>query len=128
MTREMDQYNINDSNKEAVLEWLNDRNDFHKWFTSLIIGSFVVLSVFGNKPGFGSIGPVFLSISLVLLLLSILCNFVCVWSIPTWKFKVKTGVFSDGRRLRLELGIPGWIGAICFVSGLTFGFIGNIPS
>jgi hypothetical protein len=119
---------IDDSNREAVLQWLNDRNHFHTWFTSLIIGSFIVLTVFGNKPGFGSIGPMFLSISMVLLLFAVLCNLVCVWSIPTWKFRVKTGLFNDGRRLRLELAIPAWLGVICFVSALTLGFIGNLPS
>lgn len=99
-------FNIDESNKEAVLIWLDDRKDYHKWFTTLIIGSFVVLTVSGNEPGFGSIGAISLTISLALLLFSILCNLVCVWSIPSWKFKVKTNAFNDGRRLQLELAIP----------------------
>jgi hypothetical protein len=29
--------------------------------------------------------------------------------------------------MRLELAITAWIGVISFVSGLTLGFIGNMP-
>jgi len=43
---------IDDSNREAVLDWLADRKYFHIWFTSLILGSFVILTIFGKKPGF----------------------------------------------------------------------------
>lgn len=128
MWARMYQFNIEESNRDAVLEWLDDRKDFYKWFTSLIVGCFVVLTVFGNKPDFESIGSIFLLSALVLLLFSILCNFVCVWSIPSWKFRIKTDLFDDGQRLRLELGIPAWLGVISFVSGLTFGVIGNFPS
>ena len=128
MTKQCNEWVIDTTNRAAVLDWLTDRKDFHKWFSSLIIGSFVVLTVFGNKPGFGEIGPLFLSTSLILMLCSIVCNLVCVWSIPSWSFRVKTGVFSDGRRLRIELAIPAWIGVISFVSALTLGFIGNLPS
>jgi hypothetical protein len=46
---------IDDGNREAVLDRLKDRNHFHTWFTSLITGSFVVLTVFGSKPGFGGL-------------------------------------------------------------------------
>jgi len=118
---------IDDGNREAVLEWLRDRSHFHTWFTSLIIGSFVVLSVFGNRPGFDGIGPVFLSISLALLLVSILCNLVCVWSIPSWKYRVSTGILTNARGMRWELAITAWIGVASFVGGLTLGFIGNLP-
>jgi hypothetical protein len=85
----MKQFTINDANRQAVVEWLSDRDHFHTWFTSLIVGSFVVLTVFGNRPGFGEIGPVFLSASMALMLMALLCNLVCVWSIPSWKFYVK---------------------------------------
>ena len=56
--KEKDPYLIDEANEEFIIEWLNDRKEFHKWFTSLIIGSFVLLTIFGNKPGFASIGPV----------------------------------------------------------------------
>lgn len=119
---------INDSNRDAVLDWLRDRSHFHTWFTSLIVGSFVVLTVFGNQPGFNDIGSIFLSLALILLLISVLCNLVCVWSIPSWKYRVKTGILKDARGMRLELAVTAWIGVISFVCGLTLGFIGNLPS
>ncbi|MCP4978892.1 MAG: hypothetical protein GY935_00180 [Gammaproteobacteria bacterium] len=118
---------ITTENEAYVIEWLNDRQDFHKWFTTLIIASFVLLTIFGNKPGFGSIGPVFLTAALISMLLAILCNLVCVWSIPGWKLKVRTGITTDGRELKRELGITAWIGVLSFVIGLTLGFIGNLP-
>ena len=118
---------IDDSNREAVLEWLRDRSYFHTWFTSLIVGSFVLLTVFGSRPGFDRVGPVFLSISLVLLLVSILCNLVCVWSIPSWKYRVSTGIVTNAWGMRVELAIVAWIGVGGFVGGLTLGFIGNLP-
>lgn len=118
---------ITPDNLPHVIDWLDDRKDFHKWFTTLIIGSFVLLTIFGNKPGFGSIGPLFLSAALISMLLSLLCNLVCVWSIPGWKLKVRTGVTASSRELRRELGITAWIGVLSFVVGLTLGFIGNLP-
>jgi hypothetical protein len=127
LSEDKDIYDITEQNEDYVIEWFNDRKDFHKWFTTMILGSLVVLSVFGNKPGFGSIGPVFLTSSLILMLLALLCNLVCVWSIPSWKLKVRTGVTTSGRELKRELGITAWIGVLSFVIGLTLGFIGNIP-
>ena len=118
---------IDDRNREAVIDWLNDRNQFHTWSTSLITGSFVILTVFGNQPGYDDPGQIVLSISLILLLASVLCNLVCVWSIPSWKFRVRTHLITDATRMRRELAITAWIGVICFVSGLTLGFIGNMP-
>ena len=118
---------INDKNRDAIVEWLKDRNQFHTWFTSMIIGSFIVLTVFGNQPGYESIGSKVLSVALILLLFSILCNLVCVWSIPTWKFRVSTGEITDANSMRMELAITAWAGVISFISGLTLGFIGNIP-
>lgn len=117
---------IDDRNREAVIDWLKDRNHFHTWFTSLVTGSFVVLTVFGNKPGFEDPSQTVLSIALVLLLVAVLCNLVCVWSIPSWKFRVRAQLIADATRMRRELAITAWIGVVCFVSGLTLGFIGNM--
>ena len=122
-----DSWTISKHNKEALLEWLKDRSQFHIWFTTLIVGSFIILTVFGNKPGFTNISEIFLSASLICLLLSVLCNLVCVWSIPGWKYRVSTGVITDSRRMRRDLSITAWIGVISFVSGLTIGFVGNLP-
>lgn len=118
---------ITDQNRAAVLEWLKDRSHFHTWFTSLIVGSFVILTVFGNKPGFSDIGEIYLSVSLILLLMSVLCNLVCVWSIPSWKYRVSTGILSNAKGMRRELAITAWIGVISFISALTISFVGNLP-
>lgn len=126
--RKLDFSIIDDAKRPFVTEWLRDRSAFHTWFSSLIIGSFVVLTVFGNKPGFGSPSAVVLSVAVGLLLLSLLCNMVCVWSIPSWKFRVSTGVLQDATAMRRELAITAWIGVIAFVCGLTLAFIGNMPT
>ena len=119
-------YDIDEHNKVWIAEWLEDRRDFHKWFTSLIVGSFVAITIFGQKPHLNSISGHLLTASLGLLLFSILCNLVCVWSIPGWKLGVKTGSTKNNFRMRVELEIPAWIGVICFVSGLTLAFLGNL--
>lgn len=119
---------IDDHNREAVIGWLDDRRAFHTWFTSVIAGSFVVLSVFGDKPGFATPGQTMLSAALLLLLFAILCNFVSAWSIPSWKYKVRTRITTNSGRMRLELGINGWLAMLCFVCGLTLAFIGNMPA
>jgi hypothetical protein len=119
---------IDDSNREHVVEWLKDRSAFHSWFSSLVTGSFVVISVFGSKPGFSTPGGVLLSISVALLILSLLANLVCVWSIPSWKYRVSTGSLADATTMRRELSITAWFGVIAFVSALTLGFIGNMPA
>ena len=87
----------------------------------------MLLAIFGNKPGFGSIGPVYLTISLVLMLFALPCNLVCVWSIPGRKLRVLTGLVTHSRELWLNLGITAWIGVVSFVADLTLGFIGNLP-
>jgi len=70
-------------------------------------------------------GEIFLSTSLILQLFSIICNLICIWSIPDWTFGVKTKAIDHTHRLRIELSILSWLGVISFVSGLTIGFIGN---
>lgn len=126
--RHLDFSSIDDAKRPFVTEWLRDRSAFHTWFSSLITGSFVMLTVFGNKPGFGPPSAVVLSLAIGLLLFSLLCNMVCVWSIPSWKFRVSTGMLRDGTTMRRELAITAWLGVIAFVCGLTLAFIGNMPT
>ena len=111
-----------------VVEWLEDRNKFHTWFTSVIAGAFVLLSVFGEKPGFSTPSGKLLSIALGLLLFATLCNLVSAFSIPSWKYRVRTGLITNSTRMRIELRINGWLAVICFVCGLTLWFIGNMPA
>jgi hypothetical protein len=110
---------ITEDNRPHILEWLRDRSAFHSWFSSLVTGSFVVITVFGSKPDFSTVSGRVLSIALVLLLFALVCNLVCVWSIPSWKYRVSTGIVTDSSAMRRELAITAWLGVIAFVSGLT---------
>ena len=116
---------ITDDTRPFVIEWLKDRSSFHSWFTSLVTGSFVVITVFGRKPSFFSPEGLMLAIAVVLMLFAVLCNLVCVWSIPSWKYKVNVGIVDDGRGMRREFAITAWLGVIAFVCGLTPAVIGN---
>ena len=115
-----------DDDRKSIAEWLDDRRDFHKWFTSLIIGSFVAITIFGEKPHLNDVSGQLLTVALGLLLFATLCNLDCVWSIPGWKLSVKTGRTDNNYRMKLELDIPAWLGVICFVTGLTLAFLGNL--
>ena len=116
---------INDRNAEAIIEWLKDRSSVLIWFTSIITGSIVLLTLFGKKPGFNDLSSITLSISLLLMLFSILCNLICVWQIPKWKFAVRTGRISNGRRMTLDLEITSWIGLVSFLGALVMAVLGN---
>ncbi len=122
------QFEITDASRPFVIEWLRDRSAFHSWFTSLVTGSFVIITVFGRKPDFFSPAGIPLAIAVVLLLFSMLCNLVCVWSIPSWKYRVNVGIVTDGRAMRRELAITAWLGVVCFVCGLTIAVIGSSVS
>lgn len=119
-------YNVKEEDRKHVAQWLEDRRDFHKWFTTLIVGSFVVITIFGKKPHMADVSGQLLTVSLALLLFATLCNLVCVWSIPGWKLGINTGRDQNNYRAKLELDIPAWIGVICFVVGLTLAFLGNL--
>jgi len=116
---------INDQNTEAVIDWLKDRSGVLIWFTSIITGSIVLLTLFGKKPGFSTPSGIALTISLLLLFFSVLCNLVCVWQIPKWKYAVKTGRISNGRRMTLDLEITSWIGLASFLGALVMAVVGN---
>lgn len=119
---------ITEQNRKYIVEWLSDRSSFHTWFSSLITGSFVVITVFGKRPDFDSPNGVILSIAFLLFLFSLLCNLVCVWSIPTWKYRVNTKILNNSLGMKRELAITAWIGVLSFVAGLTLGVIGNTLS
>ncbi len=117
---------ITDDDRPFVIEWLRDRSAFHSWSSSLITGSFVAITIFGERPSMRTDTGVILTIALVLMLFALLCNLVCVWSIPSWKYRVSTKIVSNARQMRLELAITSWLGVIAFVSGLTFAMLGNM--
>lgn len=119
-------YDIAHKDRMAIGEWLDERRDFHKWFTTLIVGSFVAITIFGEQPHFDNISGQLLATALALLLFATLCNLVCVWSIPGWKLGVATGRTLNNFRMKVELEIPAWIGVACFVAGLTLSFLGGL--
>jgi hypothetical protein len=123
MSRELS--TITDQNRPQVLEWLRDRSAFHVWLSSLVTGSLVVSTIFGSRAGLSGVTERVLAVAAVLMLFSLVCNLVCVWSIPSWKYRVSTGIVTDATKLRRELAITAWLGVIAFVSGLTLGIIGN---
>jgi hypothetical protein len=125
--RHLDLSVVDERIRPFVVEWLRDRSAFHTWFSSLITASFVVVTVFGNKPELSTPGCVVLCIAVALFVLALLCNLVCVWSIPSWKLRVATGALTDASAMRRELTFTAWVGVVAFVSGLTLAFIGNFP-
>jgi hypothetical protein len=116
---------INKDTPDAVIEWLKDRSSMLVWFTSIITGSLVVLTVFGKKPGFESIEEILLSISLLLMFVAILCNLICVWQIPKWKLGIRLGMVSDGRKMTLDLEITSWLSLTAFLAALVLAAVGN---
>lgn len=117
----IEDYEIKDV--DAITSWLDDRAEFHKWFTTLIVSSFVASTLFGEKPHLENIAGEMLTLSLALMLFAMLCNLVAVWSIPRWKLGVKTGRTLNNFRMKIELDISAWLGVICFVCGLTISFL-----
>ena len=95
------------------------------WFTSIITGSMVLLTLFVKKPGFTDLSGIALFISLLLMLFSILCNLICVWQIPKWKFAVRSGLISNGRLMTLNLEITSCIGLVSFLGALVTAVVGN---
>ncbi len=124
----MAMFEINEKTKEPVLEWLKERSAFNVWFTSLATGSFLILEIFGNKPGFETTGQQCLTAALILMLISVLCNFVCVWSIPGWRLKIATDQIQNTQRMYTEIAITTWVGVVLFVMGLALGLMGNLAA
>jgi hypothetical protein len=118
-------YDITEDNAEAIVHWLEERSKLHKWFTSIITGSLVLLTIFGKRPGFVNLNEIILSVSLLLMFLSVICNLICVWQIPKWKLAIRTGMVSQGRKMTLDLEITSWISLIIFLGALVLAAIGN---
>ncbi len=110
---------ITEDNKEAVIEWLEDRSRFHIWLTSLITGS-VVFFAATQEPTLqvNELSSVLKIISFLLMFFSILSNMICIWAIPTWKYQVKTGKVTHGTIMRLELGLTAWLSVLSFILGM----------
>jgi hypothetical protein len=107
-------------NKDAVVEWLEDRLRFHIWLTSLTTGSIVFLAALAQELSIqvNEIQGLMTLSAFGLLFFSIITNLICIWSIPTWKFKVKTGQLTQGTQMRIELGLSAWMSVLLFLIGL----------
>lgn len=113
---------ISEGNRAFVVEWLRDRSAFHSWFSSLVTGSFVVITVFGRKPDLASPGGVPLATAEVVLPLALLCNLAGPGSMPSGKCRGGAGIATDARAMRREPAIAVRPGVIPFVS---LGVVGN---
>lgn len=88
---------------------------------------FALFSLFGSEAGFENVEEVFITISLVLFLFSILGNLVILWSIPSWKIMITLREVTNCSRMRWDFRLTTWFAVVCFLAGLVTGFIGNIP-
>jgi hypothetical protein len=116
---------IDESNAEAVVEWLKDRSETLGRFTTIVTGSLVLLTVFGKKPGFRDFNEFILSLSLSLILISLICSIICIWQIPNWKYAIRVGEIKTGKKMVIDLVITSWIGLIAFLAALVMAAIGN---
>ncbi len=116
---------INDDNREAVVRWLSERSSVLIWFSSIVTGSVMLLTLFGHSPGFNNTGSLTLLLSLLLMFFSILSNLVCVWQIPKWKYAVATGLISNGRVMVWNIEITSWLSLVSFLAALVLAVSGN---
>ena len=114
--------------RTAVILWLDDRKEFHKWFASVITGSFAAFTLFGEPAGFNYVRQVFIMTSLVLFLLALLGNLVILWAIPSWKIMIQLEEISNCSRMRWDFRITTWFSIICFLAGLVLAMAGNAPA
>lgn len=81
-------------------------------------GSIVFISTLGLQPTLDGYRGVGVLIGFLSLILSVVTNLACVWTIPVFKLKIKTDVIRDTLAVRIDLGIASWIGVISFLGGL----------
>lgn len=116
---------ITADNSEAIIDWLKDRSAVLIWFTSIITGSLMLLTLFGKKPGFNDPSGVALALSLACMFFAILCNLICVWQIPKWKLAVRTGLISNPRWMIWDIEMTSWLGLVSFLGALVMAGLGN---
>ena len=115
---------VTDQNREAIAKWLEDRAALLVWLTSVCTGALVLVTLFGKKLGFDSVGQVFMSIGASLLFLSVLLNIICVWQIPKWKYAVRVAQIRNAKAMVWDLELSAWLSLLCFLAGLVMVAIG----
>jgi hypothetical protein len=117
-----------DKKRQAILAWLQDRWEFHKWFASIITGSFVAFALFGEAAEFNYLRQVSILTGHVLFLFALLGNLVILWSIPSWKIMITLEEINNCSRMRWDYRLTTWFSIICFLAGLVLAMAGNIPT
>ena len=110
---------ITDDNRKAYVEWLEDRQRFHTWLTSIVTGAAIFLGTVGPPLDNTSASGVLRRIGLSVMMLSILANMVSIWSISNYKLNVKTRMVKEGSRLRLDIEIVAVLAAASFIIGFV---------
>jgi len=119
---------INDDNRAAFLDFLDDRSKFHVWLTSIVTGSIVALISFGVKPDLQTLSGKMSILGIGVMLFSVLANLVCIWSIPTIKFSVRLGHNRFASFARWDLAASAWIGVIGYFLGLLLAGFAMVSS
>jgi hypothetical protein len=69
---------ITEKNRIAIIEWLDDRQKFHIWLTSIVSGGSVFISTFGKLLESDSPLAIIRLIGLGVMMLSILINLISI--------------------------------------------------
>lgn len=117
-----------DKKRQAILTWLEDRWEFHKWFASIITGSFVAFALFGDAAGFSYLQQISIMTGHVLFLFSLLGNLVILWSIPSWKIMITLEEINNCSKMRWDFRLTTWFSIVCFLAGLVLAMAGNLPA
>jgi hypothetical protein len=117
---------ITDDNRPAIIEWLEDRQRFHIWLTSIVSGASVFLATLGQPLESESAAGILKLIGLGVMMVSILANMVSIWSISNYKFNVKTGMVKEGSRLRFDIEIVTALAAGTFLIGFTLAVLPSV--
>ena len=93
---------VDDDNRAAVLKWLDDRNRFHVWITSLITGAIIFLTTLTPNLSHSSESGLPMLIGVGLMLFSVVINIICIWSLTNYSLHVSRKLVSDGTRMRVD--------------------------
>jgi hypothetical protein len=117
---------ITEDNRPAILGWLEDRQRFHIWLTSIVSGASVFLGTLGQPLESESVSGILKLIGLGVMMLSILANMVSIWSISNYKFNVKTGTVKEGSRLRFDIELVTALAAGTFLIGFVLAVLPSV--
>ena len=85
-----------------------------------------LFATFGAKVSLETTPGRLKALGLGLMLLSVIINVFCIWSLSNWKYNVRTGLVTDGARMRLDLELTGAIASGSFLIGLTIAVLASI--